>query len=360
MRKQMKIRLAVFLVLMMVLPSIVSVLPMTATEVSAASGDIIYVNWNYQWGYQNSDVVQVEKGQKFYVGDYVTISEYAKSGKFKSYKVASLLKATYTSSKKSVATVDKKGYLTTKGTGTTTITVKYKGKKVSRKLKVVPTGDFGYGDDLAAIQKKAEELATKIPKKVTAKNGFSIIKLKTDYEEFLQNSENSVYGINANGMILNYAVSGTTRELVVPQASRYNVIDRMLGEYASKNSPTSTRSSKVLKIKSASAKTNQITIKLKNKVSAEQLLAAKCSYTSWGQPKGSNKAYIYVYFHDSAQKTYYYGKGELVKGSKVIKVTPYKYSSKTYKYVRTKLKKGKTYVLGSKTDWTKGKSVKVK
>lgn len=359
MRKQMKIRLAVFLVLMMVLPSIVSVLPMTATEVSAASGDI-YVNWDYQWGYQNSDVVQVEKGQKFYVGDYVTISEYAKSGKFISSKVASLLKATYTSSKKSVATVDKKGYLTTKGTGTTTITVKYKGKKVSRKLKVVPTGDFGYGDDLAAIQKKAEELATKIPKKVTAKNGFSIIKLKTDYEEFLQNSENSAYGINTNGMILNYAVSGTTRELVVPQASRYNVINRMLGEYASKNSPTSTRSSKVLKIKSASAKTNQITIKLKNKVSAEQLLAAKCSYTLWGQPKGSNKAYIYVYFHDSAQKTYYYGKGELVKGSKVIKVTPYKYSSKTYKYVRTKLKKGKTYVLGSKTDWTKGKSVKVK
>ena len=121
MKNHMRIRLAVFLCIMMVLPLIISILPMTAQDVSAAQQ--LYFDWYYEINNYKDSFIEIEQGAKFNVGDYAYIMDKNLSG------CASLFaKAKYSSAKKGVASVNSKGLLTAKKPGTTTIKIKYRGK----------------------------------------------------------------------------------------------------------------------------------------------------------------------------------------------------------------------------------------
>lgn len=375
MRESMKKRLAVFLALIMILPAIMAVLPMTSTEVQAAS---VSMYWNVTGN--GSQTIQVEKGQKFYVGDYVSI--YINGV----YNTASMVKASYSTSKKSVATVNSKGYFTAKSKGTTTISVKYKGKKTTCKFQVVPAGSFKSSKAVSTVKSKASALAKSIPSKVTTKNGFDLLKKAKDYNAAITGNINITQEISMRGFLKEekknqstYTYDGKTytttytsyvetTKLAVPQAGRDYTLSYMLSVYADKNSPTSTRSAKGMKIASVSAKASAITIKLKKSIGGtEQILGAQIDsrYQTALKNSGKTKAQISVSMQNTKTNEWFYGVGTLQKGSKTLKLVPKEYtsvkegSSYVTKYITTKLKKG-TYRLGSKNEWTKGKTITIK
>lgn len=361
MTMNMKKRLAVFLAIMLVLPVIVSMLPMTTIDVFAAS-DSVHMFWG--WGNSEEIQVRVEQGQKFYVGDYASVHI---SGKTYWSGEASLVKASYASSNKAVATINGKGYLEAKRAGQTTLTVKYKGKKITSKLEVVPAGTIKITSDVTRLKEKAEEIAKIIPSKITVKNGFELNKQITAYKNYA----GELTDINSAGFLQvkksymvgdkEYSYYASTTQLAVPQAGRYRVLESMLSDFGRKNNPTGTKSAKLLKIKSVSAKTNAVTIKLKKKIDDAQILAARISEYYFNEDvSGNTNAYVYVSLYDLKDNKHVPCIGELKKGSKTLKLLPKKYSDEKQKYLASKLKKGHTYQIERKQYWSKGKTVKVK
>ena len=359
MKKTMKIRLAVFLSILLVLPTIVAALPMASTEALAAGNDVS-MYWN--WDVASHPTIEVEAGQQFYLGDYAILNIY---GKKPWYGRVSLVKATYTSSKKAVATVNKSGYFTAKKTGTTTVTVKYKGKKITTKIKVVPKGTFATSENISGLQKKAEALSKQIPKKITTKNGFALYKVVSDYQKYTDEvNDIGVEGflkeaVTVNG---NYTYYKNTAQLAVPQAGRYAALNAMLSNYGWENNPTGTKGAKLFKIKSVSATKSSIVIKLKKKIDTVQVLATRINGYNLGNEElsGNTKAYAGVYVYDKKTHESFRCKAEVKKGSNTLKLIPMKYSPQKGEWVKTTLKKGHTYVLETRDYWTKGKTVKVK
>lgn len=363
MKKSFKKHLAFFLTLLMTLPPIVSVLPMASAEVYAA-----YVNLSWKVPGYALKTIQVEKGQKFYVGDYVNIYTNIASG------TASIMNASYSSSKKSVATVNSKGYFTAKNTGITTITVKYKGKKTTHKFQIMPSGSFESSDAVSAAKAQAAKLAKNFPSKISTKNGFSLLKKVKNYEASTTDDGsdgNLSYGgflFIPTGTEENNAISYTeSQQLAVPQAGRYWTLCAMLDSYAAKNDPTSTKSAKVMKIASVSATPHVITVKLKKKIDLAQILSVQINerhddeFTGLNNTKKSKAQFQtdVCYVKDGEL---FIGTSTIQKGSDTIKIMPtkYIYDGKNSQFIATKLKKGKAYRLGNKNIWTKGKTVKVK
>lgn len=356
-----KIRLAVFLCIMMVLPSIVSLLPMTATETSAATKTSL--SWFYDIKQHEDVPIQVEKGAKFYIGDYAYIDQ---GGTFGTASMFS--KAKYSSSQKSVASVNSKGYFTAKKPGTTTITIKYKGVSVSHEFTVVEKGTWEQTSSVKGLKKAANKMKSSIPKKITASNAFKYTKTRNTYIKsagkyanditssgFLKEEIKTEYGSYTSGSC----------KLAVPEAGRYYYLDYVLYRYGTKNSPTSTRSSKTLKISSVSANTKQITVNLKSEVTAEHVLATNIEYSFYNESPSKKKAVTYVSVYDVTADKYYTGLATVTKGSKTIKIKLIEYkwddSKKVSVKVTVQLQKGHTYKIGDKkTSWGNGKTVKVK
>lgn len=352
MREGLKKRVAVLLTLLMVLPAIVAVLPMTAQDVQAASA---FMSWNVA-GY-GSKKIMVEKGQQFYVGDYVNLYTY---GKTSWYGTASLRNVSYSSSSASVASVNKKGFFTAKKTGSTKITVKYQGQKASCEFQVVAAGSLSGSD--AASELSSSVSAMTVPSKVSAKNGFELRKQILACDAVVNEHMND---ISYRGFLKEKSSGSSyymeTEKLAVPQAGRYMTLDALLNNYATQNSPTSTRSAKVMKIASASANSRAVTVKLKKSIDTVQILAAQLQEkTINAKVTGKSQAYIRVYMYNTKTYKTYYGLGLIRKGSRVMKITPQKYVYQNGgSYVNTKLPKG-TYRLENKSYWTKGKTVTVK
>ncbi|MBQ8528035.1 MAG: hypothetical protein IJ429_06130 [Lachnospiraceae bacterium] len=357
-----KIRLAVFLCIMMVFPSIVSVLPMTAQEVSAASNVSVY--WTYQFTLTAMETIQIEKGEKFNIGDYA----YYYDGTV-SKTVSQVSKASYSSSKKSVLSVDSKGNVKAKKTGKATITIKCKGIKIKKTFQVVKAGTFKDTKVVTNVRKKAEKLKKNMPSKITVSNGYKYLKMENEFSDYV--AKNSTK-INQAGFLCekqsfgNYTSYPITNKLAVPQAGRFLALNQLLYSYADKNSPTSTRSSKQLKISSVSATTKSITIKTKQKITDAHILAENInsSFLNTTPSKKSAKAYVYIY--DKKADQWYTGTATLKKGSKTITVKNFVhsyYDSDAKKYVSktVKLKKNHTYTIGAKgVHWGNGKKVTVK
>ena len=230
---------------------------------------------------------------------------------------------------------------------------------------MVKAGSFGKKDAYTKLANAAETVAKGIPSKITTSNGFGLLKKKNDY----QSVANSVTEeITSDGFIKekksSASYSSSTEKLAVPNAGRFYRLCEELNIYAAKNSPLATRSSKVAKIASVSANTQKVTIKLKKAIGKEQMLAMKINFSGYPEENlkaGSNKVYFYMsLINKNKLSDTYTALACMTKGSKTITVTPQKYSAGKGKFVNAKLKKGATYSLGGKADWTKGKTVKVK
>ena len=351
MKNHLKIRLSVFLCILMVLPSIISILPMTAQEVSAASN--VYLYWNYEINSYDMDVIEIEKGQRFYIGDYAYLTDGSKSGCASQFS-----KAKYTSSKKSVITINSKGILTAKKSGKSKVTIKYGGKSISKVFEVVPAGSFDASEITEGLQQKLKKITNNMPSKITTSNGYKYLQTVIDYENYV--SENSE-DISAGGVLKD--ISSYTNQLAVPQAGRYYALTQLMYQYSSKNSPTATSSSKILKPVSASATTKAIKVKTKQKATAAHILATDIYYIDLNDA-GKKTAKCYVTITDVNTNKVYPAIATITKGSKTISIVPIKrtYDSYDEKYTIKKLslKKGHTYQIGSSMEWGNGIKVKVK
>ncbi len=354
-----KIRLAVFLCIVMVLPSVISVLPMTALEVSAASSASI--SWNYNFNSYASTVIQIEKGEKFNIGDFAYVYDGANYGCASQFK-----KVSYSSSKKSIATVDSKGNLHAKRTGKVTITIKYKGQKIRQNFQIVKTGSLSSSKACNSLRQKTKQLA-KLPSKITSSNGYKYLNMVKSFDEFfLTNSME----ISHAGFLKETVQSGIytyynpSNKLAVPQIGRLFALQQLLYQFADKNSPTSTSSSKILKISSVSASTSGITIKTKQKVTATHLLASYISYSSLNEKPNKKSADVYISVYDQTEQKYYSAIATLKKGSKTIFVkigqNTYNPTTGNTEFRVQKLKKGHTYMIGNPVSWGSGKKVKIK
>lgn len=363
MKRECRTRFLVFLSILLILPAILGVLPMTAIEVLAEDG--AYINWSYLTDAGKSTIL-IECGQEFFAGDFAYVYDYAQecSG------TASNFPVTYTSSKKKVASINEKGYLIAKKAGTTKVSIAYKNQKISCKFQVVEAGSLSGTTDVENMRGIAAELANGIPEKVTTANGYGLIQKTLVYEDKRQEYSTVV---NTNGFLMEAvenAEDGTTQtkvstKLVVPQMGRYRYLTNLLYAYEAKNSPVSTRSAKVMKISSATANTKYITLKIKKKISAAQLLASQINQSSYYNPTPAltkKKGVLRMDITDLDTSEKYTGFLTLQKGTKKIKIVPKKskYVDGVLTYITIRLDKGHTYRLDSTVGWTKGKTVRVK
>ncbi len=352
MRIHLKQKLTVGISVLVILTMILSVLPITSTEVQAASSQM---NW-YDGDAETSMIV--EAGSKFYIGDFVMVL----SGN--SSATASMVKASYKSARTKVASVNSKGNVSAKKAGTTDITVKYQGNTILCHLTVEKKGSFGKDEAITKMRAAAKTLAKKMPSKLNASRGFSLINNKNaylnayrsysirqlSYEGFLYTNERPA------GDLVDY---GRSEKLAVPEAGRYLTAEAMLRQFMKKNDPTSKQSSKTMSIASARASTKSITIKLKKKLTADQILAAQLAYPGENSTIGSKtRANITMTIYDVTAGKYYKGQLTLKKGRNQLTVKPVIY---TYgKYDAVKLIKGHVYMLESTMSWANGTKVTAK
>lgn len=363
MKGNLKKRLAIFLSILFVLPAIVTMLPMNPLEVSAATTVSLSLSYNLQ----DTNTVQVEAGQGFYFGDYVSVSQVSKTKS--TYNYASELKASYASSEKKVADIGSDGYVETKKAGKTKITVTYKKKKLTCTLEVVPAGTLT-AENSAAVKKletQAKNLSKKMTNQITTANGYNVIKALNAYDKAAKNEAVSKT-VSVDGFLkemtenAGYTYYKISNKLVVPLAGRKMVLENIAYAYGHDNNPTGTTTAKQLKISSVTANTSAITVKTTKKVDNVQILAAHIMNRSWNTSVSGKKATFTVAITDASTNKYYTGVGELNKGSNVIKITLKEYYYKNGKsgYKNVKLVKGHTYELGYSDDWAKGKKVTVK
>lgn len=362
MKKYAKARLAVFLCILLVMPSVLSVLPMTAQEVSAAD-TVVY--WNYSFNYSNDTVFKIERGEKFYIGDYAYIWDGNNS-----YGCASQYnKVKYSSNKKSVLSVNSKGLVTAKKTGKATITIKYKGKKITKKFQVVKAGTFKNTSAVKGLRTRATKISQNMPSRIGLSNGYKYLNTCIEYSDYASKHSTE---IGTTGILMkkssfsdaSYVYYSSSDKLAVPQAGRYFLLEQKLNAYATKNSPTSTTGSKRLTIASVSANKNAITVKAKQNVTAAHILAANITARGLNDTISKQAAKTYVTIYDVTDTKIYTGVASLTKGSKTVTIKPYNYTynSKTgnSEFTCLKLKKGHTYRIGSDMEWGNGRTVKVK
>lgn len=110
------------------------------------------------------------------------------------FVASNMSKVRYKSSKKSVATVNKKtGVVKTKKKGTTTITATYKGKSYKCTLKVLKKGKLKSTTTYKNLNKSADALAKYYGKKITTKNFESIAAKAYEYNSYSINKLYSGY-----------------------------------------------------------------------------------------------------------------------------------------------------------------------
>lgn len=324
MRETLKRKIALYLTVLLLLPTIVNALPIRAEAATVL--------------YATVAELQVEEGQKFYIGDYAFVNN------GKTIYSLSTRTATYSSSKTSVASVNKKtGLVTAKKKGTTYITGKCAGEKVRIQLNVVKKGKLG----TTTTYKKLVQSAEKVSKVFSSNPEEAIRRSKTYLKQLASiNKQSSTKGwIDHNGVLWKNGVS----KLLIPAAGRVGTLEATY-------SPLSTRSAKVFKPTklAASSKSNNLTITLKNKAAGEQI--AWLQTFNGGSGSGNQTTFTVYLIQDLTADKIYTGAATAKKGSKTITVKLREYS--TGKAV--KVVKGHKYKLMDEQSWGLGKTAKAK
>ncbi len=324
-----KRRIAVFLCMVMTLTTVFCMTPQQ--EVQAASGKVkfswsIGTSWNYEQStgkYTESKCpVAVVIGQEdLYIGDYVYAVQTGKTYKY--YGCLSTQSGvTYASSNRNVIAVDQYGKLTVKKAGTSTITLKFKGKSSKVKLTAVDGEVPTTGYESTTAESVARKLVKLYGTGITAKNRYELVNQVAKINR--QSYYMGITKINQDGK----------QYISSPICAHAAAIKSAVNEYSySVANPLSTRSSQMFKINAISGQGTKATITLKSKVTADQLFGLACNtrkdYKSTIKKGNTCKFKIKLK-----------GDGKTLSATATAKVGSNKITIKT-----KKLTKGKTYVL---------------
>lgn len=301
--------------------------------------------------------VSVEAGAKFYIGDFVRILSDG------TCTTASLVGASYGTQDKKIAAVNGKGYLSAKKTGTTDVTVKYRGKTLICHLTVEKKKTFEQSSAVKELKDAAKKLGKKMPGKLTAAKGFALKKKREEY--LARYGTQSAHKLSYDGFLYqnerpapDTVDDSRSEKLAVPEAGRYLTADALLRQFMRTNDPTSVNSKKTMRIASASEnkKKGSFTVRLAGKLNADQILAAQLAFPKEnGSSVGKTKANITVPVYDETAKIYYKGRAVIKKGGRQFEIEPMAYVYGGFQ--KTEPVKDHVYWIGSKLNWANGVKV---
>ena len=352
--------------ILLVLPSIIGCLPTNTIISQAAESDNVSLGtayycmstWNEDKG-EYEYTLTLEVGQTVKMGYLFNVhgSEYILGHAYK--RLSDVTGDKYTSSKPKVATVGKtSGKLTAKAKGTTTITVKYKGAKITCKVKVVKKNGFG-----VAWKKKSKikSIVNQINKiytgKITASNQYKLRELLQKLNNYSYNSDE--FGLCDGFVYVPYDGTsydyGTTDKLAIPEWAEADHLNNKITNYIDTNNPLCTDVGVCFKIKSVSSKANSrdFTINLKSKVTSANIFGIQCDRYNGGDEKisKSDRAVFDIILQDTKTGFHYYGRAIVKKGSN--KMTVNMNYLKLVKNRKYKIIAADAYYQPSK-GWTKG------
>lgn len=330
-----KRRLSVFLCLLFVIPGVLGAIPQAKLEVQAAS------KWKLYFQSNNFEMTKNTKG--FYVGDYV-VAEYGRYPNNTSGYLSMKKGASYKSSNPGVASINKtSGLVKPKKTGTTQITVSYKGVSKTCTLKIVSNLGVKIPKGMKSLEKKANALVKAFGKGITKSNRYQAVsannQYKMLYEEVQSKNDKTnkdTYFSEETGCVYklhpDFAFQVCMPALMSAHVRSYTLDTYYVGA----RNPIGTGGGKFFKIKSASGKGRQVTANLEKKVSEDQIFGLKAvvsgKYFDTKIVK-NNRAEFPLYIRDKETGHRYYAIATATKGSKKLSI----------KLQSGKLKKGGSY-----------------
>lgn len=275
-KRRLYLFLAVLLLFTYIVPSFI--------EVSAAKKKIINIY---------SDDIIVENGRRFYFGDMVTVELDKKSydrpltlpaeNELLLY-TATEMGATYVSDCPEILAIEKKsGYAQAKRAGTANIIVNCHGAYASFPVTVAEIGTLnrtlqpGKEDITEKLDAAGKKLSQKIPEKLTPENGYDLFRaLKTYLAVFVDYK--STYS-SENGISISSAMCGWDPDRkfrMAPACSCYKRAYSMVKHYVAKYHPMNDKkywTAEDGQYFTVSATVDQITLKMKKKLTKQALLA---------------------------------------------------------------------------------------
>ncbi len=297
----------------------------------------------YGIGFSSTKEVQVAKGAvNFYIGDYISANSYNNN----SYTYYSFLSGvdgvTYKSSNSKVAKINSKtGKVDLKKTGSATITVTFKKNSAKIKLKVVSKNTLQKNlkkfpayttDKISAYESSAKAFLKQTGKnpKITSANRYKLANAKKTYYQ---------KDFSYSGFIRTYNAPSYTCYIYSTSSGRASYVCNKIDEYTLKNNPLGTGPSKSAAFKvtsiSASRNSKNITMKLKNKVTKDQLFGVIATYSSNNKIKEADSCSFPITVVNTKNQKTYFATATMKKGSNkiTIKTQNYKLKKGTYKLV---------------------------
>lgn len=339
-----------------------------ATSINVSNGQVgadtnmysrLYMGTNVSYNGKFGNAFRMEAGQKVSIGDLF----YFSTGNGTQISAAQVKGTTYTNSNKSVASISAKGVFTAKKPGEAVVTVRSKGNVKSCFIQIVKKGALKMN---ASKYKKLHDYAKKLSsyqsKKITAKNGYAVANLWSGLQEAASADRNmyatGFYQNNkAKGTYFNTKYTGCA-DLVEPKLVELNG-NHKLNQYIHSNNPRRANNKNHFEVSKVTGKKNTrvVTVTLKKKVTADQILALKYNNSSDSYIKNDKQAVFYMWVTEAKTGYRYRAEACATQGSnKLILRTNY-----------LKLKKGTTYRVADINsrynpayNWTKNKTFKVK
>ena len=282
----LKKRIAVFLCLLLVLPTLLQSLPGLTLEANAASNNRLNtsLSWsvytrigedNYSY-YGTQDLI-LEVGQEI---DFSSYFYWYNSSNYSSNYLRDVSGEKYSSSNKNVASISKAGVLTAKKEGTTKISVKFKNQGIKVNIKVTAK-KYTKNKKIASLNSTIDKAWKKYGKKnITAKNVTAlyneVVKIRKTALECnkVLNNTNSYPAILSSTVSIKQGNEGYYYNYyVLINYGKYNQLTQKLYEFTAskKNSIVATISTKNLTAKSVKVSGKKLTVNLNKKLTIAHL-----------------------------------------------------------------------------------------
>lgn len=329
----LKKRIAVFLCILLTLPTLLQSIPGLTLEANAANmvthiGSALpsatYSTVGNDYNSTATSRLTLEVGQELDMSTFCSYTSYGGST-YVSKDFYEVKDESYSSSKKSVASVSKNGLITAKKEGEAVITLKYKKLKIKLNIEVVGK-NYTNNKKLTALNKRIDTLWKKYgTKKITSKNVISIYneiisidKAADKVTKNLKLAKNS-YFTTTSTVAENYFIlkDGTYRIF-----TNYRYLTSLSGKINNcllnkKNSILATVSTKNLTAKSVTATSKKVTVTFNKKITAVQLLSAGDDFSAVINNSKGRKIYYDVYTGNGVNAFNFAQKGTKVTGGSV-------------------------------------------